>query len=134
MFLKNRRPIHKATIIRATTSRPDMRRYLGEKPPTSWRRLTALRNSRSELLGTVPDRTLRLTERCGRTFAEFAVELLGLFLVSQTCFAEFAGVGVHVRNCLTFAPPFAPLLTIMNIFPVPEGNHPHFSHNSETAP
>jgi len=32
--------------------------------------------------------------------AEFALELLGLFLVSQARFAEFARVGVYVRNLL----------------------------------
>ena len=32
--------------------------------------------------------------------AEFAVELLGLFLVSQTRFAQFARIRVHVRNLL----------------------------------
>jgi len=32
--------------------------------------------------------------------AEFVLELLGLFLVSQPCLAEFLRVGVHVRNLL----------------------------------
>jgi hypothetical protein len=37
---------------------------------------------------------------CQTAFAEFTVKLLGLFLVSQACFAEFACVGVYIRNLL----------------------------------
>ena len=37
---------------------------------------------------------------CHGALAEFAVELLGLFLVPQACFAQFARVAVYVRNLL----------------------------------
>ena len=37
---------------------------------------------------------------CHADLTEFAVELPGRFLVSEACFAEFARVGVYVRNLL----------------------------------